>query len=315
MPSTLLRPRQRIKRLAGEQELIERQLDEAQHGRGQMLLPLSAIREASEAHNSRRSFDEARLNELAASMQVHGVLQPILVAPVEDGYEVIAGNRRLRAALRAGLERIPAIVKPHLDEDTRFLINLVENVQRVDLSPKERVDAIRQLADSGHGVREISRGTGLAPSTISRWIRIAGNAPVARAMEEGRLDISRAMQVARVKDPAEVERLIELAPATPANDLVAIVQGVANSNTSYNIDDGRLADIDRKLGLVTTVSSVGLEHLRRIAARAQSLLESADAVVTGAPLRVGSDRGGADPVGTGSGDRRRGAHDSPNRSD
>jgi transposase-like protein len=81
-------------------------------------------------------------------------------------------------------------------------------VAHVDLSAKERVEAIRQLASSGLGVREISRGTGLAPSTISRWIRIAGNQPLAQAMAEGRVDIFRAMQPARVQDPERVEELI-----------------------------------------------------------------------------------------------------------
>lgn len=189
-----------MKRIAGEQELIVRQLDEAQGGRGQVLLPIASIAESPEARNSRRGYDQAKLNELAASIQTHGILQPIIVAPEGEGYQVIAGNRRLKAALRAGLERIPAIVKAHLDEETKYLINLVENIQRVDLSAKERVEAIRQLASSGLGVREISRGTGLAPSTISCWIRIAANHPVAHAMEEGRVDIFRAMQLARVRN-------------------------------------------------------------------------------------------------------------------
>jgi ParB/RepB/Spo0J family partition protein len=278
MPKTLLRPTQRIKRVASEQQLIVTQLDEAQAGRGQVLVPVAAVTESPEPRNSRKGYDEAKLNELAASIQAHGVLQPIIVAPDGDGYEVIAGNRRLKAAVRAGLDRIPAIVKAHLDEDTKYLINLVENIQRVDLNAKERVDAIRQLASSGLGVREISRGTGLAPSTISRWIRIAGNTPVAQAMEEGRVDIFRAMQLARVQDPVRVEELIGVARDMAPNDFVALVQSVATSNTPYSLDDGRLADVDRKLALVREVTPVGLAHLRRIAERAQELIGLAQAV-------------------------------------
>ena len=213
---------------------------------------------------------------MAASIQTHGILQPIIVAPEGDGYQVVAGNRRLKAAVRAGLDGIPASVKPHLDEDTKYLINLVENIQRVDLSAKERVDAIRQLASSGQGVREISRGTGLAPSTISRWIRIAGNQAVADAMEDGRVDIFRAMQLARVQDAEKVEELIGVARDMPPNDFVALVQSVATSNTSYSLDDGRLADVDRKLALVREVTPVGLAHLRRIAERARELIRLAE---------------------------------------
>lgn len=276
MPKALLRPTQRIKRVSGEQSMIARQLDEAQFGRGQTLLSVASIAESPDARNSRRGYDEGKLNELASSIQTHGVLQPILVAPNGDGYEVIAGNRRLKASIRAGLERIPAIIKPHLDDDTKYLINLVENIQRVELSSKERVEAIRQLATSGLGVREISRGTGLAPSTISRWIKIAANEPVAHAMEEGRLDIFRAMQLARVQDPERVEELIRVAHAVSPNDFVALVQSVATSNTSYCLDDGRLADVDRKLALVREVSPVGLAHLRRIADRALELIRTAE---------------------------------------
>ncbi len=278
MPKSLLRPTQRIKRVAGEQQLIIRQLDEAQAGRGQVLVSVSSVAESPEARNSRRGYDEAKLNELAASIQTHGVLQPIIVAPDGDGYQVIAGNRRLKAAVRAGLDRIPAIVKPHLDEGTKYLINLVENIQRVDLSAKERVDAIRQLASSGLGVREISRGTGLAPSTISRWIRIAGNQAVAQAMEDGRVDIFRAMQLARVQDAAKVEELIGVARDLQPNEFVALVQSVANSNTPYSLDDGRLADVDRKLALVREVTPVGLAHLRRIAERTTELIRLAESV-------------------------------------
>ncbi len=281
MPRALLRPTQRIKRVSGEQGLIVRQLDEAQFGRGQSLLMVASVSESPEARNSRRGYDEGKLNELASSIQTHGVLQPILVAPKDDGYEVIAGNRRLKAAIRAGLERIPAIIKPHLDDDTKYLINLVENIQRVDLSAKERVEAIRQLATSGLGVREISRGTGLAPSTISRWIKIAANAPVAHAMEEGRLDIFRAMQLARVQDPERVEELIRAAHSVTPNDFVALVRSVANSNTTYCLDDGRLADVDRKLALVREVTPVGLAHLKRIAERALELLRDAERKAVG----------------------------------
>src|SRR5438876_8957498 len=139
-----------------------------------VFLLVSDIDESPGARNSRRTYDETRLNELAASIVENGVLQPILVTPSGgDRYQVIAGNRRLKAAMRAGLERIPAVIKQHVDETTRSIWNLVENIQRVDLSAKERVDAIRQLALIGLGVREISRRTGLTPATISKWVRLA----------------------------------------------------------------------------------------------------------------------------------------------
>ena len=234
-------------------------------------LPVERIAETPESRNSRRGYDEAKINELAASIREHGVLQPILVTPDGDGYRVIAGNRRLRATVRAGLESIPALIKTQVDAHREFFMNLVENVQRVDLTGRERIEAIQLLAASGLGVREISRGTGISPGTISRWLRIADRPLLARALEEERVDIARAMTLAPIRDEETLARLLESAPTTPRAELTAAVQSVLQQNT-YCLDDGRLADVDRKLALVRTVTDVGAAHLRRIQARVAQLL-------------------------------------------
>jgi ParB/RepB/Spo0J family partition protein len=228
-------------------------------------IPVDAIDETPEVRSSRRGYDATKLNELAASIQEHGILQPILVTPVGARYRVIAGNRRLKASIRAGRQSIPALIKTQVDEHKQFFLNLVENVQRVDLSGKERLEAIRLLAASGLGVREISRGTGISPGTISRWLRIADQPSLAEALEEERLDIARAMTLAPVKDPEALERLLQAASQTPRPELERQVQGVLQQNT-YCADDGRLADIDRKLSLVRVITPIGLAHLERIRA-------------------------------------------------
>lgn len=256
---------------AQEQRTLASEAARALHPVNVANLPVERIVETPEARNSRRGYDEEKLNELAASIREHGVLQPILVTPDADGYRVIAGNRRLKATVRAGLETIPALIKTQVDEHRQFFLNLVENVQRVDLTGKERMEAIRLLAASGLGVREISRGTGISPGTISRWLHIADRPLLAQALEEERLDIARAMTLAPVKDEAALARLLEDAPATPRAELTAAVQTVLQQN-SYCLDDGRLADVDRKLALVRTVTDVGAAHLRRIQARVAELL-------------------------------------------
>src|SRR3954470_12938087 len=81
------------------------------------------------------------------------------------------------------------MVRSNPSEHQKFVWNLVENIQRVDLSPKERVASILALAESGMGVREISRGTGKDPSTISRWLRVANKPAVVRAIEEERIGL------------------------------------------------------------------------------------------------------------------------------
>jgi ParB/RepB/Spo0J family partition protein len=235
-------------------------------------LPLAQLEPARQTLNSRRADDDAGLNELAASIQAHGLLQPVLVVAEGDRYRVVCGERRRRrASLRAGLHEMPCVVKARADERTVLLWNIVENIRRVDLSPKEKVAAIRQLAATGYGVREITRGTGIAPGTSSRWLRIAGQPGLAQALEQERLDIARAMTLAPVKDPEALDRLLHVAAETPRPELERQVQGVLQQNT-YCPDGGRLADIDRKLALVRAVTPVGHAHLLRIRERVEALL-------------------------------------------
>ena len=261
---------------AQEQRVLAAEAERALRPISVASLPVERIAETPESRNSRRGYDEGKLNELAASIREHGVLQPILVTPDVAGYRVIAGNRRLRASVRAGLDSIPALIKTEVGAHRKFFMNLVENVQRVDLTGKERIEAIQLLAASGLGVREISRGTGISPGTISRWLRIADRPILARALEEERLDIARAMTLAPIRDDEALARLIESAPSTPRADLNAAVQSVLQQNT-YCLDDGRLADVDRKLAMVRTVTDVGAAHLRRIQARVAELLAHVEA--------------------------------------
>jgi two-component system KDP operon response regulator KdpE len=242
-------------------------------------LAVDRVDPSPETRNARRVYREARLRELAASIREHGVLEPILVIPVGDRYEVVAGNRRLQAARLAGLDRIPAIVRPELDERRRLLVNLVENAQRVDLNPSERVGAVRQLAGAGLGVREIARGTGLSPATVSRWVRIAGNKPLLSALENGRIDLFRAMYLAGTKDPGLLSELIELAPRYSPDDFYTLVQQrtVATSNTGRRklADTRRLALLAERLAMVQAVTPDAAEPLRRIVEIASTLLQQA----------------------------------------
>lgn len=262
-------------------------IDQGRNPLRAVLLLVSAIEESPEVRNSRRTYDETRLNELAASIRENGVLQPVLVCPIGgDRYQVIAGNRRLKAAMRAGLEHIPAIVKEHADDTTRSIWNLVENIQRVDLSAKDRVEAIRQLASVGLGVRDISRRTGLTPATISKWVRLAEKPTVMEALEGGRIDIFRAMQLAPINDPRQQEMLLTQAPKLSKEDFSRLARQLVSGQGSFSVDDGRLADIDRKLALVRDVSPTGLAHLRRIVAAASELLISVDGEAGVAQLRA-----------------------------
>ena len=126
-------------------------------------------------------FDETELATLTASIREHGVLQPILVTETVDGYQLVAGERRWRAARAAGLERIPAIVR-HLDEVHQLEIALIENLQREDLDPIESANGFRRLIDEfGLSQEQVATRVGKARSTVANTLRLLDLAPVVQA--------------------------------------------------------------------------------------------------------------------------------------
>ena len=139
-------------------------------------------------HQPRHRWDDAGLADLAASIREHGVLQPVLVTETLDGYQVIAGERRVRAARLAGLERIPALVRQLADRD-QLEVALVENVQRADLDPIDEALAYRQLIDEfGLTQERVGERVGKARATVANTLRLLElHASVQAAIGEGRI--------------------------------------------------------------------------------------------------------------------------------
>jgi ParB family chromosome partitioning protein len=132
-------------------------------------------------YQPRRHFDPAELETLTASVREHGILQPVLVTEAVDGYELVAGERRLRAAVAAGLERIPAIVR-QLDDRSRLEIALIENLQREDLDPIEAAQGFRRLIDEfGFTHEQIAGRVGRARSTVANILRLLDLSPTVQA--------------------------------------------------------------------------------------------------------------------------------------
>jgi ParB family chromosome partitioning protein len=142
-------------------------------------IALASIR--SNPDQPRRRFGEVEMAALIASVREHGVLQPILVAETFDGYQLIAGERRVRAAAAAGLERIPAVVR-ELDDRARLELALVENLQREDLDPIEAAHGFRRLIDEfGFSHEEVAERVGRARSTVANTLRLLELAPSVQA--------------------------------------------------------------------------------------------------------------------------------------
>jgi ParB family chromosome partitioning protein len=125
------------------------------------------------SHQPRKAFDEDRLDELANSIHEHGVVQPIVVRPLDDGFfQLIAGERRWRASQRAGLLRIPAVVR-ETAEQLALEIALIENLQREDLNPMEEAQAYERLiVDFGLTQEEVARRVGKSRATVANMLRL-----------------------------------------------------------------------------------------------------------------------------------------------
>jgi len=133
-------------------------------------IPISRIK--GNPYQPRQRVEQQALERLAASIAVHGVLQPVLVTEILDGYQLVAGERRVRAAQIAGLDRVPAIVRQMAAKD-QLAIAIVENVQRADLNAMEEAHAYRQLADEFNLTQdEIAARVGKARPTIANTLRL-----------------------------------------------------------------------------------------------------------------------------------------------
>lgn len=156
---------------------------------GSIEIPLARIRE--NPRQPRLRMDDEALTGLAESIRQHGVIQPVLVTETIDGYQLVAGERRVRAARLAGLDRIPAIVRQLADRD-QLELALVENLQREDLDPIEAARAYRQLLDDFDFTQEeLATRVGRARSTVANTLRLlelnssVQDALVAGAITEG----------------------------------------------------------------------------------------------------------------------------------
>jgi ParB/RepB/Spo0J family partition protein len=160
----------------------------------------------------RMTFDEEALAELAASIREHGVLQPVLVRPTDDHhqYQLVAGERRWRAARVAGLPEIPALVE-QIDDDTALEIALIENLQREDLSPlEEALMYDRMTSEHGYSVRRLAQKIGKDKGYVENRLRLAGAPTEIKQLVSLRKDtVSHAYELLKIDDPKKRRRLAE----------------------------------------------------------------------------------------------------------
>jgi ParB family chromosome partitioning protein len=145
----------------------------------------------------RVTFNPQELNELAESIRENGILQPVLVRETDDGYQLIAGERRWQASQRAGLDTIPALIK-NVDEREAYQLALIENIQREDLNALEVARAFQRLIeDYGMTQQDVAKQVGKDRATVANYLRILSlPRQILRAVEEGALGFGHARALA-----------------------------------------------------------------------------------------------------------------------
>lgn len=174
-----------------------------------MEIPVDAV--VPNPHQPRRQMNEASIAELAASLKSTGLIQPIIVRRSGERFELIAGERRLRAAKLAGLDTLPAIIRD-VDGFTQAQMALVENIQRENLNPIDRAQAYRALMSQlGLTQAELAGRLGEDRSSIANHLRLLDlTEPVQKLILEGRLSLGHAKIIAGVPDILEQQRLANL---------------------------------------------------------------------------------------------------------
>jgi ParB family chromosome partitioning protein len=166
-------------------------------------LPVERIQRGR--YQPRREFDPDSLRELADSIAAQGVIQPIVVRPIgQDGYEIIAGERRWRAARQAGLPEIPVVVR-EVDEKTAVAIALIENIQRDDLNPLEEASALqRLLGEFGLTHVQVAEAVGKSRTTVTNLLRLLElNDDVKDFLHHGKLEMGHARALLGLKGPSQ----------------------------------------------------------------------------------------------------------------
>ena len=201
-------------------------------------IPLNQLRPSP--YQPRTQFDDQAIQSLAASLKERGAVQPVVVRRVGRQYELVAGERRLRAARAAGLESLPAVIRD-LSDDEAATVTLIENIQREDLNPIDEAQALRGLAERLNQTHEqVAEQVGRARATVTNLIRLLELCPeVQQWVRDGKISMGHA----RVLVPLPVDHQKKLAQAIQDEDL-SVRMTERRAKKTKSSDSGSDADSD-----------------------------------------------------------------------
>lgn len=215
----------------------------------------------------RRQFDEAAIADLVESVRSKGVLQPILVRPFQGAYEIIAGERRWRAAQRAQLHEVPVIIRELSDKEA-LEVALVENLQRQDLTALEEADGYRRLVEEfDHTQEELAKAVGKSRSHVANMMRLlALPEPVKDLLENGKLSAGHARALLTASDPVGlagqvVDKHLNVRQTEKLAAEGGKIKGGGGRSAKASIKDSDTAALERDLtemlGVKVTITTQG----------------------------------------------------------
>ncbi len=250
---------------------------------GESLQTLSVDRLRPGKYQPRSKMDAASLAELADSIREQGVMQPILVRPVDGGrFEIVAGERRWRAAQQAGLREIPALIK-NVPDQSALAVALIENIQREDLNPIEEAKGLKRLIDEfGLTHEAAAKAVGRSRSAVSNLLRLNALAgPVQEYLLEGALEMGHARALLALPAAQQAGAAVRVVNASMSvRDAERLVHGLLNparraarrkTRPNFDADTARLEnDLAERLGAVAHIEP-GRKGAGRIVIRYSTL--------------------------------------------
>ena len=230
---------------SSEAESANEQTPSSAGAAGTHSLPVELIQRGR--YQPRRNFDEDRLRELADSIAAQGMVQPIVVREIDPGkYEIIAGERRWRAAQLAGLGEVPVVVK-EVDDQTAMAMALIENIQRDDLNPLEEAVALHRLLDEfGLTHQQVAQAVGKSRTTVTNLIRLLDLNPDVKALvEQGQLEMGHARALLAIKDVLQSKAAAEVAKkGLSVRETEALVRKLASGESPKKKAEPQAEDPD-----------------------------------------------------------------------
>jgi len=187
---------------------LEALIPKAEHKEKGLVIEMDTENLTPNLFQPRKDFNKEKMEELKESIKKHGIIQPIVVRKKANGYEIVAGERRLKAAKEIGLKKIPAIIKAFNNEKS-LEIALVENIQREDLNPVEQANAFKRLIDEFNLTQqELAEVTGKSRALVTNTIRLLKlNPEIQKNISEGKISFGHAKLLLSIEDE-EVQRAV-----------------------------------------------------------------------------------------------------------